>query len=995
MIKALKVRVLVLALGLFFASAAHGATILVTTRTDVIAVDGVVTLREALNSINAGADVNADVTANRVGSYGSSDTLTFNFVSGGGVIVLANALGALTITKTVNIMGFTQPTAVANSAVTGDNSNHQIVISGNLLGAGVDCMDITGQPSSGTQLRGFVFDQCPAAGLAISNSKNNVIAGDFFGTDSAGNFSAGAGNATGLSIAALAGTDDISGNQVGGPNPADHNVISGNTTREILIGNFGGATAVTTGISVRNSYIGMNAAGTTAVTGSQQGIFVQDITGATIGGASGSLGGSCSGVCNLISGSANGVGIVVQGSTPTSTSGTLIQGNFIGTDVTGTLARPNGQLAHIDVSQSATITIGGTAAGTGNLISGEPVQGTGILIDGGVVGPVNIQGNFIGTTTTGNALLANGGPGIHIVGSTNVNIGGTTASARNVIGGSGNGNTPKGPGISVEGNAPFSTGTAVIQGNNIGIGANGSTNIGNIGNGIDFTSNSTGSTVGASTSGGLGSNIIAFNGALRTNGAGIGVSAGSSAKILSNSIFSNTGITTGIGIDLSANGSATDGPTANDNCDGDSGGNTLQNFPVLTSAQSTGSSITIAGTLNSTASTTFTIEFFSNPAGTSQGRTFLGSTSTSTNGACSGAFNAVLAQTVSAGLNITATATDPSGNTSEFSAAVATTATLTAANASVTGRISDSYGNAIAGVSIRLNGTQTRLTITDSNGNYSFDGVETNGIYTVTPSRANYLFNPANRSFSSLGAHTEASFTGNANGDHANAIDTTEFFVRQQYLDFLGREPDPPGFNGWMNTLTNCAAGDASCDRIHVSQMFYQSPEFQERGYFAYRFYATALGRKPDYVEFMPDLQRVSGFLTQDQLSAAKNLLAIDFVMRPEFASRYGSLSDTAYVDQLINTASVTLTNRQSLIDSLTNRTATRAQVLREISESAEVYRKFYNQAFVVMEYFGYLRRDPDALYTNWIAELDRTGDPRQMVEGFVNSAEYRNRFVP
>jgi hypothetical protein len=709
MFKALKVRLLVLALGLFFAGATQGATILVTSRTDVIAVDGVVTLREALNSINAGADVNADVTANRSGAaYGTSDTLTFNFVGGGGVIPLANALGPLTITKTVNIMGFTQPTALANSAATGDNSNHQIVVSGFLLNAGVDCMDITGQPSSGTQIRGFVFDQCPAAGIAITNSKNNVIAGDFFGTDSAGNFSAGAGNTTGLSIAANAGTDDISGNQIGGPNPADRNVISGNTTREMLIGNFGGATAVTTGIFVQNSYIGMNAAGTTAVTGSQQGIFLSDITGATIGGASGSLGGSCSGVCNLISGSANGVGVAVQGSTPTSTSGTLIQGNFIGTDVTGTLARPNGQLAHINISQSAAITIGGTAAGTGNLISGEPVQGTGILIDGGVVGPVNIQGNFIGTTTTGNAVLANGGPGIHIVGSTNVNIGGTTASARNVIGGNGNGNTPKGPGILVEGNVPFSTGTAVIQGNNIGIGADGTSNIGNIGNGIDFASNATGSTVGATTSGGLGGNIIAFNGAGRTNGAGVGAQNSSTAnKILTNSIFSNTGITTGIGIDLSATAQTTDGPSANDGCDGDTGGNNLQNFPVLTSAGTTGASIQITGTLNSTASTTFTIEFFSDTPGT-QGRTFLGSTSATTNGACTASFNPTLVQSVPVGVNITASATDPSGNTSEFSTAVVTVSA---------GPPAPTIAKLFGAATIPLNGTTSlSFTITNPDG---------------------------------------------------------------------------------------------------------------------------------------------------------------------------------------------------------------------------------------------------------------------------------------
>jgi hypothetical protein len=84
------------------------------------------------------------------------------------------------------------------------------------------------------------------------------------------------------------------------------------------------------------------------------------------------------------------------------------------------------------------------------------------------------------------------------------------------------------------------------------------------------------------------------------------------------------------------------------------------------------------------------------------------------------------------------------------------------------------------------------------------------------------------------------------------------------------------------------------------------------------------------------------------------------------------------------------------MIDSLNNGTATRAQVLRQIAESAEVYQKYYNSAFVVMEYFGYLRRDPDALYLNWIVALDANpSDSRRMVDGFVNSTEYRNRFVP
>ena len=323
----------------------------------------------------------------------------------------------------------------------------------------------------------------------------------------------------------------------------------------------------------------------------------------------------------------------------------------------------------------------------------------------------------------------------------------------------------------------------------------------------------------------------------------------------------------------------------------------------------------------------------------------------------------------------------------------------TAADGTVTGRIVDGNGGPVAGTVISLSGAQTRKTITDANGNYHFDDVETNGFYTVTPSRANYTFSPANRSFSLLGVHTEASFTATANNGHLNPLDTTEFFVRQHYLDFLGREPDGPGFAGWVSTLSNCGGGsdqpDRNCDRVHVSEAFYRSQEFQERGYFAYRFYSAAFGRKPDYAEFAPDLSRVSGFLTNDQLEAAKTAFANDFVTRPAF-SQYATMSNTQYVDALSATAGVTLSNRQVLIDSLNSEMLTRAQVLRQIAESSEVYQKYYNQAFVVMEYFGYLHRDPDALYQSWISVLDANpADSRRMVDGFVNSAEYRNRFAP
>ena len=237
--------------------------------------------------------------------------------------------------------------------------------------------------------------------------------------------------------------------------------------------------------------------------------------------------------------------------------------------------------------------------------------------------------------------------------------------------------------------------------------------------------------------------------------------------------------------------------------------------------------------------------------------------------------------------------------------------------------------------------------------------------------------------------------------DGPNPIDSTNFFVRQQYIDFLGREPDPPGFAGWINTINNCTGDTTQCDRIHVSQLFFQSQEFQERGYFVYRFYPVAFGRKPDYGEFVPDLASVSGFLDDNQLEAAKVAFAAAFMARPAFVSAYNfpntPTGNQQYVDLLLTTAAVTFpaATRQAMIDGLNNSTMTRAQVLRQIVESGEVSTKYNHQAYAVMEYFGYLRRDPDSFYLDWIAVLDQTNDPRGMVTGFVNSSEYRQRFGP
>jgi len=231
----------------------------------------------------------------------------------------------------------------------------------------------------------------------------------------------------------------------------------------------------------------------------------------------------------------------------------------------------------------------------------------------------------------------------------------------------------------------------------------------------------------------------------------------------------------------------------------------------------------------------------------------------------------------------------------------------------------------------------------------------------------------------------------------SNPIGQTPFFVRQHYIDFLGREPDSFGFKGWQDILNNCTAGDTRCDRIEVSAGFFRSPEFQERGYFTYRFYSVALGRKPNYSEFMPDIAKVSGFLTEAEKEANKVAFVDEFMQRTEFRNRYDAqATPTAYVDALLATAGLpNHPSRAGWVAGLANGQLSRARVLRELAESAEAYDKFYTEAFVVMQYFGYLRRDPDSFYLQWIVIMNQ--DPlnyRNMVNGFVNSTEYRLRFA-
>jgi hypothetical protein len=241
-----------------------------------------------------------------------------------------------------------------------------------------------------------------------------------------------------------------------------------------------------------------------------------------------------------------------------------------------------------------------------------------------------------------------------------------------------------------------------------------------------------------------------------------------------------------------------------------------------------------------------------------------------------------------------------------------------------------------------------------------------------------------------------------------NPIFSTPFFVRQHYFDFLSREPEAG--EPWSEILNKCpnVNDDPSCDRIKVSQSFYGSPEFQMKGFYVFRFYRLAFNRLPEYAEFIADMSFTAG-LTPEEVYARKAQLSRLFAERPEFQTAYGGLTNDAFVSALLGryqiaqinapdpaqpdgTVKVSLT-QAALINQLNLNTLTRAQVLRAVADSDEVRAREFNHAFVAMQYYGYLQRTPEAAgYEAWLGVLQR-GDTRTMINGFMNSAEYKLRF--
>ena len=271
-----------------------------------------------------------------------------------------------------------------------------------------------------------------------------------------------------------------------------------------------------------------------------------------------------------------------------------------------------------------------------------------------------------------------------------------------------------------------------------------------------------------------------------------------------------------------------------------------------------------------------------------------------------------------------------------------------------------------------------------------------------------------------------------------NPIDDARTFVFWQYRDFLRRDPDGPGWDHWTGEITQCSdpafrrpgETEALCvdrKRENTSAAFFMSPEFQNMGYFVLRMYRGSLGRMPFFGgtgtandEFTRDAATVgqgivvNNQLAPDVINANKLAFANAFVTRADFRAIYDGLNNTQYVDKLFQTTGVTpgAPDRQALIDGLNAGTLTRARVLFNVVDGTTTgagggltfntsygqafYNSLFNQAFVQMEYFGYLLRDPDPDgYAFWLGKLNFFGDwvNAEMVKSFIKSPEYRSRF--
>lgn len=610
--------------------------------------------------------INNVVQGNYIGTDADGTSLRGNKFAGVMILNSADNLIGGTTHGAANLIAGSSGSLNSHGVyiVSNDGTTSGNIVQGNLIGS-----DITGrQPGFGNEDDGVriqdAFDNLiggteDGAGNLISGnsrgvvisagaSTGNVVQGNYIGTDSTGTFALG-NSAVGVLII------DASRNSVGGADPGARNIISGNGGQGVRISLL--APGVADSNLVQGNYIGTDVTGVTGLGNGDAGILLAGVANTII-------------EDNVISDNIGGV--VLDGTlfTDQATGNTKIRGNFIGTDASGSNAIPNRDDG-ISILQSSSNYIGGTEESERNIISGNGRHGIRISSAGKFSTDNIIKGNYIGLDATGTKLLANAEEGIFTVdgGASGTIIGGTEIGAGNVISGQ-------------EHNVVLSSDNNRVRGNMIGTDASGGSILGSGPLGvwiINGSNNEIGGfelgagnliagqgETGVRIFGDSFSNLIARN-VITSNGInGIKITEnGTGNAIRENSVYSNGGIGIALGLD---------GVTPNDQNDIDIGPNNLQNYPVLTVANIDGGGIAIEGSLFSTADSQFIIEFFSNSecdlSGFGEGEAFIGADTVVTD-----ASGDVFFQVHFAGVNIdtgyvTATATDISGNSSEFCSCV-------------------------------------------------------------------------------------------------------------------------------------------------------------------------------------------------------------------------------------------------------------------------------------------------------------------------------------
>lgn len=651
------------------------------------------------------AMLNANVTV-------GADRVIFQ-IPGTGVQTIRPTSPLPEIKDLVTIDATTQP---------GFSGSPLIELDGSAVGISTSGLTIS---SGNSTVRGLVINGFLEAGITLKTAGGNHIEGNIIGLDPTGSIRRP--NNTGITL------NLSSSNIIGGTTPAQRNVISGNNSHGITLGSAGN--------QFKGNYIGTNAAGTSAIANNGEGILLFNLTGLPpdpnrIGGtepgagnlisgnsrhgiddgqagsviqgnligtdASGTskianneggirvtsggvvIGGTTTSARNIISG--NSVGVYVSlffGATPS----VIIKGNYIGTDISGTAKLGNST----GISSGGLTTIGGTEPGAGNLISGNDASGIELS---GSNGPATVQGNLIGTDFTGNQQLGNM-TGISLQASQNI-IGGGQSGARNVI--SGNGVAIQIGGLV----APGPTGNT-IRGNYIGLNGAGTSPLGNSSRGVEVN-DSTSNTIGGDQPGE--GNVIAFN------AAGVVISQSSFNNVIKgNSIYSNSSL----GIDLNFDNIV----APNDAGDADTGANRLQNFPVLSAIALNQLGTNIKGSLNSLPNTQFRIDFYSNLAcdasGNGEGALPFGTTQVITDALGNAQIDVTFSSQLPANRTITATATDPTGNTSEFSPCDASVTAGSLEFSAFDFNVLEDVGNAVIKV-MRTGGSRGTLTVNYATG---------------------------------------------------------------------------------------------------------------------------------------------------------------------------------------------------------------------------------------------------------------------------------------